>query len=1037
MNIAQITHIFWKEYRTQRSIWLGVLVLIVMIQLMIGFSLHDGQSSLFQFLFAIGAILSMLYASASAGVMFSGEHEEKTYGWLRTLPVARVPLFTGKLLWLLFSWMVVVLVIALVACLPDYWNVRGMSGVSLDYSTSYGHQIIYDSMKLVSGFLLWGFFFSLICRRVYTALILSAVAFLLSLMILVTAPQWYLVMMGPLFVATVIQGGRWLSLNPMLENLKFHLPGQAWTLDQALGFRADVSSFSRTIRRQIWLEWQHARWIAFGLALGPGLAMFALNQRAAFSFNCILLLGIAPLVCGLGTVRGEQIHASYRFQTNLGVSPSLLWCAKHLVWAGLYLSLLAVYVSILYLWANTSNEGVRMLSDLMDGRPRDTHLKQYVESPGLVVWLGLSFTFFVYAASHVSSLLIKRSTAAGLVAVMVTWIAAFLVRLFLLLDVSLMITFVFPAALLMAFAFVSTSGWLTDRNEPRDVRRRIGALCLIGMVCLTSGVVWRVSELIDLSPFQSNPFFSQLNTTIYALAPITIYLAAFSIGELAWDGCVALIILAIYGTVLWRCKTWNGVLLGWGVIHVLAGLTFVTVFLGLSSAHDKSLTSQPDLWETPSPEAQRTRRLYQNVRVTLGSVPNWDQPGEARKVSDLFAGKWELSDEQKEWLDQNETERQKLLIIAARDESLPDYWGLYESRTRIETVVPLNSQWKARELLLRLGALRAEQDSKLKAAWADYRASLQMIRHRLQWNFPIERANRSRILTGPTGLQLDLHRWINHPDQTPDLLQQAAEEMHELFSDMPSLSDAYQQQARVQSKALLEDGVNKSEQWKPFIFNRSVPPEDYDRSLLRLIHKLPWESRRAVFLTNETNSFLFKAAEAIEQGDELQYGEEIAASMTGLEFHTYDVVPIWKQELSRSNLRRIENRWRLAETTPLMMAAHESPVRLYGTNPIGAAPELIEEVNFVRQRRLLSLHLAFRIFALSHHTPLEGNWSDQINEMRWDSLAEPVLDQAEKLEGNHPSHRGESVPDLRKHLLYYDPVSGELFAQSTINHWGN
>jgi hypothetical protein len=59
-----------------------------------------------------------------------------------------------------------------------------------------------------------------------------------------------------------------------------------------------------------------------------------------------------------------------------------------------------------------------------------------------------------------------------------------------------------------------------------------------------------------------------------------------------------------------------------------------------------------------------------------------------------------------------------------------------------------------------------------------------------------------------------------------------------------------------------------------------------------------------------------------------------------------------------------------------------------------------------------------------------------MNEVRWDTLAESVLEDAEVREGEHPTQQGKNVARLRKYLLYYDPVTGELFDQRTIDNWG-
>jgi ABC-type transport system involved in multi-copper enzyme maturation permease subunit len=115
---AQAKHIFWKEYRTQRSIWLGITLIIVVLQSLVYAMMPQNANDPLETLMSIGAILTTFYALASAGVLFAGEREEETDCWLMILPTSKSSLFGGKLFWLLCSWLLALGVTSLTGYLP-------------------------------------------------------------------------------------------------------------------------------------------------------------------------------------------------------------------------------------------------------------------------------------------------------------------------------------------------------------------------------------------------------------------------------------------------------------------------------------------------------------------------------------------------------------------------------------------------------------------------------------------------------------------------------------------------------------------------------------------------------------------------------------------------------------------------------------------------------------------------------------------------------------------------------------------------------
>ena len=102
MSRIVVGRIFWKEVRTQRSLWLGALCLAVGIQALLtvlavvgGMRVFDfPQAAAGIFLAAYGAVT--IYAIASGAASFTEEREGRTALFLRTIPLKPADAFAGK-----------------------------------------------------------------------------------------------------------------------------------------------------------------------------------------------------------------------------------------------------------------------------------------------------------------------------------------------------------------------------------------------------------------------------------------------------------------------------------------------------------------------------------------------------------------------------------------------------------------------------------------------------------------------------------------------------------------------------------------------------------------------------------------------------------------------------------------------------------------------------------------------------------------------------------------------------------------------------
>ena len=121
MSRIVVGRIFWKELRTQRSLWIGVTCLVIGIQTLITtFTLYyrHQSHSLEEFyggLFFSAYLGATLYAIASGAASFSEETEGNTAVLLRTMPMTRSDAFAGKWGYGLASTGVLFLVLAVAA----------------------------------------------------------------------------------------------------------------------------------------------------------------------------------------------------------------------------------------------------------------------------------------------------------------------------------------------------------------------------------------------------------------------------------------------------------------------------------------------------------------------------------------------------------------------------------------------------------------------------------------------------------------------------------------------------------------------------------------------------------------------------------------------------------------------------------------------------------------------------------------------------------------------------------------------------------
>ncbi len=166
MNRMIFWRLFWKEYRSQRALWIAMALLTAFLLFLIfEFSLNPPERT--AALFRIAVAFPALYALGCGAMLFAGEQEAETYEFLRSLPLSAWDVFVSKL---------VPALLGVVSLLCLTWLLAAwLSGWKLP--DAHEHFVVWTTFGLFGlEMFLWATFFSLLLKRVLMAAILGVAA---------------------------------------------------------------------------------------------------------------------------------------------------------------------------------------------------------------------------------------------------------------------------------------------------------------------------------------------------------------------------------------------------------------------------------------------------------------------------------------------------------------------------------------------------------------------------------------------------------------------------------------------------------------------------------------------------------------------------------------------------------------------------------------------------------------------------------------------------------------------------------------------
>lgn len=479
-----IPSLCWKDYREQRSLWLAILFLALLLALYVGLflppSTHAGGRDFLRDA-VTGILFSLMLAQGvvCGAQLLAGEKETGTLAILDILASQRYPIWRTKL--------VVGTVLTLTQALVLSSVVLVLKLGSWSYVPSF---ILLGWLAL-----LWGMVGGALCEHVFTAVLSGIVLAVGSLGLAVMLPLGVTVVEVILAVVALLIAKQSFCAADYDRRAR-SLEGQATRRVLRPGARQSL----------LWLAFRQGRWV-----LGIGLALSLLASFFVSIASDVLWPGLTwliGLVCGLAVFSAEQIAEQERFLGAQRLPPGKVWWSKSVFWALSAAAMVTVLSSI------TLTQHDRVVVDY--GHPMFHGMLSSQQRPWLFVtlWAVHGFAFGQFCALLSRKTVVASVLGAGLsLFVLALWVAPLTFG-----SVEAWQVLAVPLLLLVATR-LSVWTWFCGRlYTPRHVARL--AVCglaasawLVGVLWYRAGGVPDVGEPFDVTAVEAKVSEAARNPT--------------------------------------------------------------------------------------------------------------------------------------------------------------------------------------------------------------------------------------------------------------------------------------------------------------------------------------------------------------------------------------------------------------------------------------------------------------------------------------------------------------------------------------------
>jgi hypothetical protein len=305
--------LLWKEYRQQRTIWLAIPILAIVLLSIIAVSLSDTSGyRLFQdpklrtIFTVVVCTLTIAHGLVTGALLLAGELDDGTLTFLDNLTGRRTGVWQRKCIaGILLTLSQSMMLAAVAICL------------------GFGREQLVIALPLLSlSALAWGLLGGAVCSTVVTAVLTAIVGMaagwllsIFSISMLMTIGLEAVPAIGAGYASWRVFCRNDLSRQPtrplVRDKLKTMVPAQ-W-------------------RVMSWLVWRQGRWVLIGGMIGSLVLGFIVNFEPLVLWPVgTLLIGLA---CGLTAFAPDQFERN-KFLGAQRFPPGRYWTAKILLWGG-------------------------------------------------------------------------------------------------------------------------------------------------------------------------------------------------------------------------------------------------------------------------------------------------------------------------------------------------------------------------------------------------------------------------------------------------------------------------------------------------------------------------------------------------------------------------------------------------------------------------------------------------------------------------------------------------------------------------------
>ncbi|MDR1960105.1 MAG: hypothetical protein LBQ54_13860 [Planctomycetaceae bacterium] len=534
MTFKPFRALLWKEFRQQYLLWLGLFFLSLILHVLTGlYSVFEpNQVHIEGEMFVLtSVVITLLYLMASTSLIFSNEKEERTYTFLRRLPITPEKIVLSKLGWVFGS------TLWIAFCLGTLSLVSYVIVTPSEFLRYFSHLTNTDINRtdelnqIADGCLIfavvsaeafcWGLFWSTRIRSQMYSFLLTAGSLITTLILSIFFGSW---IDRHLHILTEVEHTVFFTFSHGLVILVTGGIGfwDAWKWitrkENAPAFR-EIEPITKAEKIRLlttppsgemrWLFWQTFRQSRVMLlsAFGLGLLVYffglgtALNNipagREVFHFSdsrffkiTVSILGILCytmpfLFCG-SVFWADQKNNGRQMLCYRGISPGKIWWSRILPFGAVYFWFPAAVLATCAVFFLFFNPNSRIFL--------------YHPSDLIVFWhlfLGILYFFLAYSAvfciGQLVSLLSKSVVLSafgtfGAALLFLCWMSTVMVYL----NLSLLWT-ALPLELMMLYAtWRRMPDWLRGRNTFRAYLRAMSPVLATGAVVLTAIPLVRV-----------------------------------------------------------------------------------------------------------------------------------------------------------------------------------------------------------------------------------------------------------------------------------------------------------------------------------------------------------------------------------------------------------------------------------------------------------------------------------------------------------------------------------------------------------------